>query len=184
MPIENYFSEYIPRSMEKDQIFRGRMRDEYHQRQKAAAESAKEASNIGRKLTDDDALRFLDLHLRGYSNGAISLMMNVPEYKVYHMMQMPLARYLAGERGRNVLIGKKEQTVYPKADAFLETMETYGITEDELCVDMRKNGLSKQQINKMLGVRKGKVQTKFAVAAANYFKKNVDELFSEFETEK
>ena len=78
MPIENYFSEYIPRSMEKDQIFRGRMRDEYHERQKRTAQAAREDSYIGRKLTDDDALRFLDLHLRGYSNGAISLMLNVP----------------------------------------------------------------------------------------------------------
>ena len=184
MPIENYFTEYIPRSMEKDQIFRGRMRDEYHQRQKAAAESAKEASNIGRKLTDDDALRFLDLHLRGYSNGAISLMMNVPEYKVYHMMQMPLARYVAGERGRDVLIGKKEQTVWPKVEAIKEALAEYGIEEEEWCVDMRKNGQSKQQLNKMLGVRKGKVQVKFAVSVANYFKKNVDALFSESEKEK
>ena len=184
MPIKNYFSEYIPRSMEKDQIFRGRMRDEYHQRQKRAAQAAREDSYIGRKLTDDDALRFLDLHLRGYSNGAISLMMNVPEYKVYHMMQMPLGRYLAGERGREVLIGKSGQTVAPKVEEIKEAILKYGIEEEEWCVSMRKNGISKQQLNKMLGVRKGKVQTKFAVAAANYFKKNVDELFSEFETEK
>ncbi|MGN0962511.1 MAG: hypothetical protein ACI4PP_02950 [Clostridia bacterium] len=184
MPIYNYFSEYIPRSNERDQEYRGKLREEAWERQKAAAASAKEAMNIGRKLTDEDALRFLDLHLRGYSNGAISLMLNVPEYKVYHMMQMPLARYIAGERGREVLIGKKEQTVYPKVEAIKEALEEYGIAEDEWLVDMRKNGMSKIQLNKMLGVRKGKVNVKYAVAAACYFKKNVDELFAESEKEK
>lgn len=184
MPIKNYFTEYIPRSNERDQEYRGKLLEDYHRRQAAAAESAKEAMNIGRKLTDEDALRFLDLHLRGYSNGAISLMLNVPEYKVYHMMQMPLARYVAGERGRDVLIGKKEQTVWPKVEAIKEALAEYGIEEEEWCVDMRKNGQSKQQLNKMLGVRKGKVQVKFAVSVANYFKKNVDALFSESEKEK
>ena len=177
MPIENYFSEYIPRSMEKDQIFRGRMRDEYHQRQKRAAQAAREDSYIGRKLTDDDALRFLDLHLRGYSNGAISLMLNVPEYKVYHMMQMPLGRYLAGDRGREVLIGKSGQTVAPKVEEIKEAILEYGISEEDWCVFMRKNGLSKQQLNKMLGVRPGRVHVKYAVSCAYFFNVNVDQLF-------
>lgn len=184
MPIENYFTEYIPRSNERDQEYRGKLREDYHRRQAAAAESAKEAMNIGRKLTDEDALRFLDLHLRGYSNGAISLMMNVPEYKVYHMMQMPLARYTAGKRGREVLIDKNCQTVAANVEALKEALEEYGIEEEEWCVAMRKNGMSKQQLNKMLGVRKGKVNVKYAVAVANYFKKNVDALFSESEKEK
>lgn len=185
MPIENYFSEYIPRSMEKDQIFRGRMIDEYHQRQKRAAQAAREDSYIGRKLTDDDALRFLDLHLRGYSNGAISLMLNVPEYKVYHMMQMPLGRYLAGERGREVLIGKSGQTVAPKVEEIKEAILKYGIAEEEWCVSMRKNGISKQQLNKMLGVRPGRVHVKYAVACAYFFSVNVDQLFKDpDETEK
>lgn len=184
MPIYNYFTEYIPRSEERDQEYRGKLREDYYRRQAAAAESAKEAMNLGRKLTDEDALRFLDLHLRGYSNGAISLMMNVPEYKVYHMMQMPLARYVYGARGREVLIGKKEQTVWPKVDAIKDALTEYGVAEDEWCVDMRKNGFSKLQLNKMLGVRKGKVQIKYAVAVAYYLKKNVDALFSESEKEK
>lgn len=184
MPIYNYFSEYIPRSNERDQEYRGKLREDYYRRQAAAAESAKEAMNIGRKLTDEDALRFLDLHLRGYSNGAISLMLNVPEYKVYHMMQMPLARYVYGARGREVLIGKSWQTVYPKVEAIKDALKEYGVDEEEWCVDMRKNGLSKLQLNKMLGVRKGKVQIKYAVAVAYYFKKNVDALFAESEKEK
>lgn len=185
MPIENYFTEYIPRSMKKDQIFLGQMRDEYHQRQKRAAQAAREDSYIGRKLTDDDALRFLDLHLRGYSNGAISLMLNVPEYKVYHMMQMPLGRYLAGDRGREVLIGKSGQTVAPKVEEIKEAILKYGISEEEWCVSMRKNGLSKQQLNKMLGVRPGKVHVKYAVSCAYFFNVNVDQLFKDpNETEK
>ena len=185
MPIENYFTEYIPRSMEKDQIFRGRMIDEYHQRQKAAIESAKKNVYLGRKLTDDDVLRFLDLHLRGYGNASISLMLNVPEYKVYHMMQMPLGRYLAGERGREVLIGKSGQTVAPKVEEIKEAILKYGISEEDWCVFMRKNGLSKQQLNKMLGVRLGKVHVKYAVSCAYFFSVNVDQLFKDpNETEK
>lgn len=185
MPIENYFTEYIPRSMEKDQIFRGRMIDEYHQRQKRAAQAAREDSYIGRKLTDDDALWFLDLHLRGYSNGDISLMLNVPEYKVYHMMQMPLGRYVAGSRGREVLTGKCGETVAPKVEAIKEAILKYGISEEEWCVSMRKNGISKQQLNKMLGVRPGKVHVKYAVSCAYFFNVNVDQLFEDpNETEK
>ena len=185
MPIENYFTEYIPRSMERDQEYRGKILEKARERQKAAIESAKKNVYLGRKLTDDDTLRFLDLHLRGYGNASISLMLNVPEYKVYHMMQMPLGRYLAGERGREVLIGKSGQTVAPKVEEIKEAILKYGIDEEEWCVSMRKNGISKQQLNKMLGVRPGKVHVKYAVACAYFFNANVDQLFKDpNETEK
>lgn len=174
MAIENYFSDYLPQYAERNAEYMARRDEAYRHRQKIAL---KDAEDSYRQLTDDDVCDILKLHLKGYSNAEIGRMKNVPKGKVFRALQLPLARYLAGVRGRKVLKKNKNLRILPNAAAILAAIENRGEEVDKWVTNMVGTGMTRQAVNRLIGVRKQQVSIDAAVLVAEIFGKNVDELF-------
>lgn len=176
MPITDYFENYLPRGEERNQAFRDKLDKEQMQRQKAAIKDAEDNYCL-RRLTKDDAYNFLKLHLKGYSNAEISWMLTVPKGNVFRMLQPLLACYLAGARGKKVLRKNKNYRLFPNPAAILKAIEKRGETVETFAAKMMSAGISRQAVNRLLGVRRQRVSIEAALKVAEYFERNIDEYF-------
>lgn len=183
MPINDYFESYLPRSAERNTAYIGKMNEENQRRQLAAIRSAKTAFDYNRKIGDEEALALLRLHLKGYGNESIALMKNVPERSVFRALQPLLARYVAGARDRDVLNRNSRWKLQPIPRRILDGINNRGEEVEEWSKGMMRRGLSRQVVNRLIGVRPGKVSVKAALMVAEYFQRNLDDYFVEMAVE-